>query len=42
MHAEDPPFLIPENAPATTESSDAPPKKKKSMGENFYLKVNIM
>ena len=39
MHVEDPPFLTPANVPPTTESNDAPPKKKKAMGENFYLKV---
>jgi hypothetical protein len=41
MHVEEPPFLTSANIPTPpAESSDGPPKKKKTMGENFYLKVS--
>ena len=41
MQAEEPPFLTaPPNISPSTENTEAPPRKKKSTGENFYLKVS--
>ena len=37
MQVEEPPFLTPANF--STEGKDVPAKKKKTTGENFYLKV---
>jgi hypothetical protein len=37
MQMEEPPFLTPANFSA--ESKDVPAKKKKTTGENFYLKA---
>jgi hypothetical protein len=38
MHVEEPPFLTPANM-TTAAESNVPPKKKKTTGENYYLKV---
>ena len=38
MQMEEPPFLTPANF--STEGKDVPAKKKKTTGENFYLKIN--
>ncbi|XP_028393735.1 cellular tumor antigen p53-like [Dendronephthya gigantea] len=40
LYFEEPPFLTPINMPTTSENNETPPKKKKTAGENFYLKIN--